>query len=189
MRFRLEGNGPESHQVRRAAGVFRVSSYLFQLRPLYPCCSLREVFDFLKTVRSPEHRLAWLVAIAADAIQIGALPLFAAGGLSPADALLDLGVAAILIRLLGWHWAFLPTLLAELVPGFDLFPDLDCGGFLRDSAAGSLRGAGVSASKPRSRASKLKAISYLPDSPIKQSGGPGFDQPFLEPLSFSSLFN
>jgi len=80
------------------------------------------VFDFLKTVRSPEHRLAWLVAIAADAIQIGALPLFAAGGLSPADALLDLGVAAILIRLLGWHWAFLPTLLAELLPGFDLFP-------------------------------------------------------------------
>src|SRR2546429_9305807 len=80
------------------------------------------MFDFLKTVRSPEHRLAWLVAIAADAIQIGALPLFAADGLSPADALLDLVVAAILIRLLGWHWAFLPTLLAELVPGFDLFP-------------------------------------------------------------------
>ena len=48
------------------------------------------MFDFLKTVRSPEHRLAWLVAMAADAIQIGALPLFAAGGLSPADALLDL---------------------------------------------------------------------------------------------------
>src|SRR5437870_13722833 len=84
--------------------------------------SFLKMFDFLKTVRSPEHRLAWLVAMAADAIQIGALPLFAAGGLSPADALLDLVVAAILIRLLGWHWAFLPTLLAELVPGFDLFP-------------------------------------------------------------------
>src|SRR5207244_13555193 len=80
------------------------------------------MFDFLKTVRSPEHRLAWLVAIAADAIQIGALPLFAAGGLSPADALLDLGVAAILIRLLAWHWAFLPALLAELVPGLDVCP-------------------------------------------------------------------
>ncbi len=60
--------------------------------------------------------------MAADAIQIGALPLFAVGGLSPADVLLDLSVAAILIRLLGWHWAFLPTLLAELVPGLDLFP-------------------------------------------------------------------
>ena len=90
--------------------------------PYIPRIGFREMFDLLKTVRSPEHRLAWLVAISADAIQIGALPLFAAGGLSPADALLDLGVAAILIRLLGWHWAFLPTLLAELLPGLDLFP-------------------------------------------------------------------
>ena len=90
--------------------------------PYIPRIGFREMFDLLKTVRSPEHRLAWLVAISADAIQIGALPLFTAGGLSPADVLLDLGVAAILIRLLGWHWAFLPTLLAELVPGFDLFP-------------------------------------------------------------------
>jgi hypothetical protein len=23
---------------------------------------------------------------------------------------------------LGWHWAFLPTLAAELIPGLDLFP-------------------------------------------------------------------
>ncbi len=90
--------------------------------PYIPRIGFREMFDLLKTVRSPEHRLAWLVAISADAIQIGALPLFAAGALSPADTLLDLGVAAILIWLLGWHWAFLPALLAELVPGFDLLP-------------------------------------------------------------------
>jgi hypothetical protein len=78
--------------------------------------------DFLKSIKSPEHRLAWSVAIAADAIQIVALPLFAGGGLSPVDTLLDLAVAAILIRELGWHWAFLPTLAVELIPGFDLFP-------------------------------------------------------------------
>lgn len=78
--------------------------------------------DFLDTFKSPQHRLAWLVAIAADAIQIVALPLFVEGGLSPADVLLDLTVAAILFRLLGWHWALLPTLVAELIPGFDLFP-------------------------------------------------------------------
>jgi len=23
---------------------------------------------------------------------------------------------------LGWHWAFLPTFAAEMLPGFDLFP-------------------------------------------------------------------
>jgi hypothetical protein len=80
------------------------------------------MFDFLKSIKSPEHRMAWLVAIAVDAIQIGALPLFAAGGLSPADGLLDAVAAIVLIQLLGWHWAFLPTLAAELVPGLDLFP-------------------------------------------------------------------
>ena len=80
------------------------------------------VFDFLKSIKSPEHRMAWLVAIAVDSIQIGALPLFAIGGLSPADALLDAAAAIVLIQLLGWHWAFLPTLAAELVPGLDLFP-------------------------------------------------------------------
>jgi hypothetical protein len=81
--------------------------------------NIREVWRSLKT---PEHRLAWMVAIAADAVQIGAMPLFVAGGLSPADTVLDILVAALLIRLLGWHWAFLPSLAAELLPGFDLFP-------------------------------------------------------------------
>lgn len=79
-------------------------------------------FSFLKSIKSPEHRLAWAVAIAADAIQILALPLFAEGGVSPLDIALDGVVAITLSRLLGWHWAFLPTLAAELVPGLDLFP-------------------------------------------------------------------
>jgi hypothetical protein len=73
-------------------------------------------------VKSPERQLAWVVALAADAIQIVGLPFFAEGALSPADTLLDLVVAAVLVRCLGWHWAFLPTLVAELIPGFDLFP-------------------------------------------------------------------
>jgi len=63
-----------------------------------------------------------MVAILADALQIGAFPLFAEGAISPADTVLDILVAALLIRLLGWHWAFLPSLAAELLPGFDLFP-------------------------------------------------------------------
>jgi hypothetical protein len=73
-------------------------------------------------LRSRELRFAWFVAIAADGIQILVLPLFIVGALSPADTLIDLAVALVLTRLLGWHWAFLPTLLAELVPGLDLFP-------------------------------------------------------------------
>jgi hypothetical protein len=79
-------------------------------------------FDFLRIVKSPEHRLAWLVAIVADAIQIVAMPLFAEGGFSPLDTALDAVTAFILFRLLGWHWALLPSLFAELTPGLDLFP-------------------------------------------------------------------
>ena len=65
---------------------------------------------------------AMTLAVAADALQIFVLPLFAEGALSPADDLLDLGVAAVLVRLLGWHWEFLPAFAAELVPGLDLVP-------------------------------------------------------------------
>jgi hypothetical protein len=78
--------------------------------------------DYIKFLKSPELRLAWAIAMAADAIQIAGLPLFVEGAISPADSLLDLVVAFLLIRLVGWHWAFLPTLAAELLPGVDLFP-------------------------------------------------------------------
>jgi hypothetical protein len=67
-------------------------------------------------------KLAWLVAMAADALQIVGFPLFWEGAVSPADDALDIVVAVILTKLLGWHWVFLPTLLAELVPGLDLVP-------------------------------------------------------------------
>ena len=79
-------------------------------------------FDSLKAIKAPEHRLAWLVAIAADALQIVAFPFFAEGGMSPFDIVLDVLTGAILTKLLGWHWAFLPTLAAELIPGVDMFP-------------------------------------------------------------------
>src|SRR6202171_3892617 len=77
---------------------------------------------YVQSLKEPEHRMAWAVAIAADALQIAAFPFFVEGGMSPADSLLDLIVAFVLIRLLGWHWAFLPTLANELIPGADLFP-------------------------------------------------------------------
>ena len=57
-----------------------------------------------------------------DALQLVVFPLFVEGALSPADDILDLAVAAGLVRLLGWHWEFLPAFAAELVPGVDLVP-------------------------------------------------------------------
>jgi hypothetical protein len=87
--------------------------------PHYNICMLR---DFFRSMKSPEERLAWLVAIGADALQLAVMPLFVEGALSPADAVLDAVVAVTLVRLLGWHWAFLPTLMVEALPGADLFP-------------------------------------------------------------------
>src|SRR5262245_48934920 len=89
-------------------------------RELYLVIVMRPVSA--RTTRFPQHRLAWLVAIAADAIQIVGLPFFVEGVLSPVDTLLDVVVAVILTRLLGWHWSFLPGLVSELIPGLDLFP-------------------------------------------------------------------
>jgi hypothetical protein len=67
-------------------------------------------------------RAAMVLAIVADALQIVVFPLFIQGALSPADDILDLGMAALLVNLLGWHWEFLPSFLGKLVPGLDLVP-------------------------------------------------------------------
>jgi hypothetical protein len=62
------------------------------------------------------------IALAADALQIALFPLFAGGMPAGADAVLDLGVAAILCWLCGFHVAFLPTFIGEALPTVDLFP-------------------------------------------------------------------
>src|SRR5215475_11121083 len=67
-------------------------------------------------------RSAIILAVAADALQILGIPLFGEGAFSPADDLLDVLVAIVLVHLLGWHWEFLPAFAAELVPGVDLVP-------------------------------------------------------------------
>jgi hypothetical protein len=70
----------------------------------------------------PSFKTAMILAIVADALQIVVFPAFVEGAISPADDILDLGIGAAMINLLGWHWEFLPTFLAKLVPGVDLVP-------------------------------------------------------------------
>jgi hypothetical protein len=50
------------------------------------------------------------------------VPVFVEGAISPADDLLDLGIGLLMVHLLGWHWEFLPSFFAKLVPGVDLVP-------------------------------------------------------------------
>jgi hypothetical protein len=70
----------------------------------------------------PRFKTAMVLAIIADALQIVVFPAFVEGAISPADDILDLGVGAAMISLLGWHWEFVPSFLAKLVPGVDLVP-------------------------------------------------------------------
>src|SRR5438046_10309666 len=67
-------------------------------------------------------RIARTVAIVADVLQLALFPLVAGGVLSLLNDSIDAAVAVILVRLLGWHWAFLPTFIAEIVPGLAPVP-------------------------------------------------------------------
>jgi len=65
-------------------------------------------------------RTAMVLAVLADVLQVVVFPL--AGAASPPDDILDFAVAGVLTYLLGWHWEFLPSFFAKLVPGVDLVP-------------------------------------------------------------------
>lgn len=74
---------------------------------------------------SYSRRTIWtarFIAMGADLLQIVVFPLFGEGWLSPLNNALDIAVGVVLVKLLGFHWAFLPTFAAETMPIFDLVP-------------------------------------------------------------------
>jgi hypothetical protein len=97
---------------------------------------------------------ARVIAILADAVQLGFLPVFAGGAPTGFDAVLDLVVGAVMVALLGWHWAFLPAFLLELLPAVDLAPTWTIAVLL------ATRGA----PQPAERASATPEPSRLPPS-------------------------
>jgi hypothetical protein len=78
--------------------------------------------DSITMSRDSRFRAAMVLAIIADALQIVFFPFFFEGAASPADDILDFGIGAVLVRLLGWHWEFLPSFFAKLLPGVDFVP-------------------------------------------------------------------
>jgi len=73
----------------------------------------------------PSRNRIWLarfIAVAADAMQLGLFPIFAEGFASPFQIGTDILVAALLIFLVGWHIAFIPSFLLETLPFMDLAP-------------------------------------------------------------------
>ena len=76
----------------------------------------------IRITPGPQFRIALLLAVLADALQLALIPLFVEGVESPAADIIDVAMAGILYFLLGWHWEFLPSFAAKLVPGVDLVP-------------------------------------------------------------------
>jgi hypothetical protein len=62
--------------------------------------------------------IARVLAVAVDLAQFALLP----AALTPLNNVVDVLTGVAMIVLVGWHWAFLPTFLAELVPFVDLVP-------------------------------------------------------------------
>ncbi len=67
-------------------------------------------------------RAARVLGVVADAVQLGLLPMFVGGWVSPLNDALDVMVAIAMVALVGWHWAFLPAFFSELIPIWDLVP-------------------------------------------------------------------
>lgn len=65
-------------------------------------------------------RVARWIALGVDVLQIAIFPILFPG--SPWNNLLDVLTGIFMIALLGWHVAFLPTIVTELIPFVDLFP-------------------------------------------------------------------
>jgi hypothetical protein len=87
-----------------------------------------------------DPRRVWVargLAMAADLVEIVVFPLFAPGIASPVADALDLAMAATLTWLLGWHWAFLPSFVAEVVPGLTLVPTWTAAAFFVTRGMGS----------------------------------------------------
>ncbi len=61
------------------------------------------------------------IAVAADLFQWGLSMVLPGVGLAMADVV-DVLVAITMVWLLGWHWAFLPTVVAEAIPVVNLVP-------------------------------------------------------------------
>ena len=76
----------------------------------------------VKTLTAGRIRLARALAVCVDLVQLGLPYIFGEGFLSPINDVLDVLACVALILMIGWHYAFIPTFLIELVPIGDLAP-------------------------------------------------------------------
>lgn len=71
-----------------------------------------------RTLTPRQAGIARGLALLVDLAQWALLP----ATLTPLNNAVDVATGLALVALVGWHWAFLPTFLAELVPFVELVP-------------------------------------------------------------------
>lgn len=67
-------------------------------------------------------RIAVGVAALSDLVQWFFFPVLSEGALSPFEIALDAFTALVILLVVGFQWRLLIALVAELIPGFDMFP-------------------------------------------------------------------
>ncbi len=98
--------------------------------PPYQETSSKRTVQPGKSLSIGRIRAARAIAICADAIQIGFPYIFGEGFFSPLDDALDVAMWLTLTALLGWHHAFIPTFLVEILPLGDFAPTWTIAAFL-----------------------------------------------------------
>jgi hypothetical protein len=73
-------------------------------------------------VHPTRKRLALVLAGLSDGVQWLFVPVLSEGALSPLEIGLDALTALLILVVVGFQWRLAIALIAELVPGLDLFP-------------------------------------------------------------------
>ena len=87
----------------------------------------QEILARLSCMASPDNRsrlrTAWVVAVVVDGLQLITSPAELTGPMEwVLGAGVDLVTMGVMIFLVGFHWAFLPSLVTKLLPFVDLAP-------------------------------------------------------------------
>jgi hypothetical protein len=76
----------------------------------------------LPGVSPRRKKIAFGVAALSDVVQMAVFPAFVEGAASPFEVALDVATAVAILAIVGFRWRLAIALVAELVPGADLFP-------------------------------------------------------------------
>jgi hypothetical protein len=76
----------------------------------------------LRGISPKRKRAAVAIAAIADIAQWFFFPVLVEGAASPLEVALDVATALAILLVVGFQWRLVIALLAELVPGLDMFP-------------------------------------------------------------------